>query len=95
MSIVSLFPDSPAFIQLSNRCFDEEMTALLGEAFDQICKQLPKGRSNTISRETIARRIIHIASRGERDPEKLSNEALVSLGLKPNRFTISTVDRRR
>jgi hypothetical protein len=95
MSVVSLFPNSAEFIQLSDRCFDEETTALLGQAFDQICKELPNGRSNTISREIIARHIIQIASRGERDPEKLSKAALISLGLRPNRFTISTVDRRR
>jgi hypothetical protein len=95
MSILGLFPNSAEFIQLSDRCFDEETTSLLGQAFDQIWKELPKSRSNTISREIIARRIIHIAGRGERDPGKLSNEALISLGLKPNRVTISTVNRRR
>lgn len=94
MSIGSFFPTSAEIIQMSDRCFDAATTALIGQAFDRICQQLPEGQLDTVSREIIAKRIICLASRGERDPEKMGNEALISLGLKPNRFTVSTLHHR-
>jgi len=90
MSAISLFPTFAEAIKMSDPCFDEVTTALVGQAFDRICKGLPKGHLDATSREIVAKRIIYLASRGERDPEKMGNEALICLGLKPNRFTIST-----
>jgi len=90
MSAISLFPTFAETIQTSDLCLDEVTTALVGQAFDRICKGLPKGHLDATSREIVAKRIIYLASRGERDPEKMGNEALICLGLKPNRFTIST-----
>jgi hypothetical protein len=90
MPAINLFPTLAETIQVSDRCFDKTTTALIGQAFDCICKGLPKGCSDAISREIVAKRIIYLASRGERDPEKMGNEALICLGLKPNRFTVST-----
>jgi hypothetical protein len=94
MSVVSFFSTSAEIIQMSDRCFDATTTTLIGQAFDRICQELPEGRLDTIGREIIAQRIICLASRGERDPEKMGNEALISVGLKPNRFTIGTLHHR-
>jgi hypothetical protein len=91
MSVVASFPTSAEIVQLSDRCFDEEMTALIGQTFDRICAELPENQSIAVSREAVAKRVIHIVGRGERNPEKICNETLISLGLKPNHFTISTM----
>ena len=90
MSAISLFPTFAKTVQISDPGFDEATTALIGQAFDQICKGLPQGHSDPISRDIVAKRIIYLASHGERDPGKMGREALICLGLKPNRFTIST-----
>ena len=84
MSSVRPFP-----IQIFDRSFDDEATAILCSAFDNACAALfDKGQSQPI-RETIAKRIIEIAGRGERDQENMCEAALISLGLKANRFAIS------
>jgi outer membrane receptor for monomeric catechols len=67
-----------------DQCFDAETTALICRVFDDICVG-----QETAVRETIARRIIEIAGRGERDPRKMGHAVLASIGLVPNRFTVS------
>ena len=70
-SIVPLFRDS---------AFDAEATRALGGAYDIACRALhPKGRPPVIQ-ETLARRIVEAAARGERDPERLATLALANLG---------------
>jgi hypothetical protein len=39
-------------------------------------------------KEELAERLIELIARGERVPSELCEAALVSLGLKPNRFTV-------
>jgi hypothetical protein len=90
MSAISLFPTLAKPVQISGPCFDEATTALIGGVFDQICKALATNHSDAVTRDIIAKRIICLAGRGERDPEKMGSEALICLGLKPNRFTINT-----
>ena len=70
-SVVPLFRDS---------AFDAEATRSLGNAYDIACRSLhPKGRPPVVQ-ETLARKIIEAAQRGERDPERLATIALGSLG---------------
>ena len=79
---------APENLEISNRSFDAETTAIISEAFDKVCKEMhDKGQLDSV-KEIIANRLIEIAARGERDPEKMSESALISLSLAPNRFTI-------
>jgi hypothetical protein len=61
--------------------FNPDATAVVAEAFDQICRELHDTGQPDIVREVIARRVIEIASRGEQNPEKLCVATLSSLGL--------------
>jgi hypothetical protein len=70
----------------SEQCFDDETTSLVGQAFDKVCSKLRDQRQRHSLKESIAKRLIAIAGRGERDPEKMGEAAMISLGLKRNRF---------
>jgi hypothetical protein len=73
-SIISLF-----------KAFDPETILAMGEAFDGVCKHLNDRRHPEVVREVIAKQIIETARRGERDPEKLRDSVMVSLGFnQPN-----------
>jgi hypothetical protein len=61
---------------------------IIGEAFDKACKEMHDPMQPDSLQESIAGRLFDIAARGERDPEKMCQSALISLGLVPNRFTI-------
>jgi hypothetical protein len=72
-------------LQFSDRAFDAETTALICQAFDKVCRALhDRGQPDSV-REVIAKRVIEIAGRGERDPDKMCEAALTSLGLVPKR----------
>jgi hypothetical protein len=73
---------------ISDRSFDAEAVASIGEAFDKACEEMRDKPQPDWFQETIAKRLIDIAAGGERDPEKMCESALTSLGLVPNRFTI-------
>jgi hypothetical protein len=70
----------PAFITRETVSFDEHMTAIMGEAFDDACARLHNAGQPAIVFEVIARRIIWAAQNGERDPVRLRNTALAALG---------------
>lgn len=75
---------------ISTRGFDIETTALIRQAFAQACNEIHVGGEPTAPvKEAIAGRLIELATRGERVPNEMCEAALVSLGLKPNRFTVS------
>jgi hypothetical protein len=69
------------FIRPTDGAFDPETTALLSRAFEKACAELHDDGQPIIVREIIARRIIEIAARGERDLEQLCIATLASLGL--------------
>jgi hypothetical protein len=74
----------------STRGFDVETTALIRQAFAKACDEIHDGGEATAPmKEAIAERLIDLATRGERVPNEMCEAALVSLGLKPNRFTVS------
>jgi hypothetical protein len=66
---------------LADTSFDPEATRLLGQAYDLACSELHDDGQPAVVKEIIAKRIIELASDGERDPIKLSKVALTSLGL--------------
>jgi len=60
--------------------FDHEATAAMAEAYDRACRSIDDWGQPDIIKETIAQRIIEIAGNGERDPGRLCERALSSLG---------------
>src|SRR5215831_6838817 len=68
---------------LSNAAFDSEDTELLGAAFEAAWEKLTtagsalaEGSEAALTRELLAKRIIEMAKRGERDPYRLVENAL-------------------
>jgi hypothetical protein len=82
MAAILRFPLRAQVLQSSDRAFDAEVTALICQAFDKTCQALhDTGQPDSV--KIIAKRIIDIAGRGERDPQKMREAALSSLGLAP------------
>lgn len=75
-------------LEFSDRSFDAETTAIVKRAFDSACKELRDESQADSLQKLVGRRLIAIAASGERDPNKMCDDALISLGFKPNRFTI-------
>ena len=63
----------------SNTNFDLATTAILAKAYDNAIVEL-RDRGPDSVREAIARRIVTLASTGERDPNRLCDKALVAVG---------------
>jgi hypothetical protein len=61
--------------------FDPDTTALLGAVFDKTIAALHDDWQPEIVREAIAKRIIALAAKGERDPDHLCRAALSALGV--------------
>ena len=72
-TVVELFRDA---------AFDPEAVKVLSTAFEKARKSLHDKGQPEVVQEVIARRLIACAQRGERDPDKLCEEALTALGLK-------------
>jgi hypothetical protein len=60
--------------------FDHEATAAMAEAYDTACQSMDDWGQPDIIKEIIAKRIIEVAGKGERDPGQLCERALNSLG---------------
>jgi hypothetical protein len=71
-------------VPIFDRAFDAETTALICQAFDLTCRELHDRGQPAVVTEIIARRLIEIAGRGERDPEKIREAALFSIGIRCN-----------
>ena len=52
----------------------------MAEAYDRACRSIDDWGQPDIIKETIAQRIIKVAEKGERDPGRLCERALGSLG---------------
>lgn len=61
--------------------FDPETTAVLGVAFDKAMAALHDTGQPEIVKEAVAKRIITLAAKGERDPERLRVAALAAMGI--------------
>jgi hypothetical protein len=59
--------------------FEPERVAIMGEAFDAACKELHDAGQPEVVLAVIAGRIIGAAKRGELDPVRLRDAALVGL----------------
>src|SRR5258705_6697692 len=68
------------FIRKAGIVFDDRVTHLIGEAFDNACSELHTEQS-TIVHQVIAKRIIGAAENGERDLVRLRDAGLTALGL--------------
>jgi hypothetical protein len=64
-----------------NAAFDPEAVRILCAAFEQARQSLHEKGQPSLVQEVIARRIIAVAERGERDPDELCRQALASLGI--------------
>jgi hypothetical protein len=60
--------------------FDPETVKLLCDAYDKASRSLHDYGQPDIVKEVIARRIISLAKKGERDPDRLCARALAALG---------------
>jgi hypothetical protein len=69
------------FIRLQGD-FDDETTRLMGEAFDAARTALRDCGQPEIVYAVIAKRIIEVAAKGERDPIRLRDAGLAALGYK-------------
>jgi hypothetical protein len=56
--------------------FDPDAIHIMGEAFDRACRSLNAPGRPELVREVIAKRIIEAARTGERDRDKLCEQAL-------------------
>jgi hypothetical protein len=61
--------------------FDPESAAILGAAYDKAVAALRVGEQNEAVRDVIATRIIALAAKGERDPDRLCDAVLTSLNI--------------
>ena len=73
-----------ATIQVAVAVFDPTATHVMGQAFDCACRSLHEiGQLDNALKEVIAKRIVELARDGERDPDKLCEHALQTLGFFP------------
>jgi hypothetical protein len=79
--VASILP----FIRKGGTVFDDQATQILGEAFDNACRELHDKGQPTIVYEVIAKRIIDAAKKGERDPVQLRNIGLAAFGFKDDK----------
>jgi hypothetical protein len=76
VNVASILP----FIRKAGAVFDDRVTQIMGEAFDDACKELHDTGQPPIVYEVIAKRIIDAAKNGERDTARLRNAGLVAFG---------------
>jgi hypothetical protein len=67
------------FLRPHGSLFDDEVTRLMGEAFDMAAKSLD-GAPSAVVYEAIASRIVVAAQRGERDPRQLCRAGMAGIG---------------
>jgi hypothetical protein len=60
--------------------FPPEVIEAMSWAFDEVCERLAIPETADAPREVVALRIVELASKGERDPKRLRDKALKSIG---------------
>ena len=78
---------------IQNVEFDDAATSAMGEAFDKACKSLRSFGTACTVREIIAKRIIAVATNGERDPARLHEQALIPFGIEDMSMLVVSVGR--
>jgi hypothetical protein len=71
--------DSQVHFASFSEAFDAEATTAICLAFDRTCQRV-QGTPSDYLKELIAKRVIAIASRGEKDPDRLAEAALSFFG---------------
>jgi hypothetical protein len=66
---------------LEGTSFPPEVVAILGDAYEGARRSLHDTGQPHLVKEVIAKRIIHLAAQGERDPKNLCEQALAGLGI--------------
>ena len=61
--------------------FDPEAAAILGAAYDKAVAALRIGEQNEAVRDVIAKHVVALAAKGERDPDRLCDAVLTSLNI--------------
>jgi hypothetical protein len=61
---------------------DDDATQVMGKAFDRACQSLHDNEQPDLVRQIIAKRIIEVARKGERDLDELCARALQALGFR-------------
>ena len=82
-----------SIIPIQNGWFDDAATLAMGEDFDRACKSLRNFGSACTAREIIATRIIEAAENGERDPDRLHEQALIPFGIEDMSILVVSVGR--
>jgi hypothetical protein len=80
-------------IPIQNVTFDDTATSAMGEAFDKACKSLRSFGTACTVREIIAKRIVAVATNGERDPARLHQQALIPFGIEDMSVLVVSVGR--
>ena len=70
------------FLPKEGPVFDADVTAIMGQAFDFVIAQLHDTGQPDLVQEIIAKQIVEIAARGERNPARMADIALETLGLR-------------
>jgi hypothetical protein len=78
--VASILP----FVRLRSD-FPDDVTRIMGEAFDAACKELHDTGPSPIVQEIMAKRIIAAAQTGERDVTRLRDIGLAALGRAPEK----------
>ena len=78
---------------IQNVAFDDAATLVMGAAFDQACKSLRSFGTACTVREIIAKRIVAVATNGERDPARLHEQALIPFGIEDMSMLVVSVGR--
>ena len=60
--------------------FAPEVTAAMGNAYEEAISRLHGGESELVIREVVAKRIVKMARTGETDPHRLCDTALFVVG---------------
>jgi hypothetical protein len=61
--------------------FDSETTYIMRVAYDKACRQLHDSSQPELVQEIIAARIVKLAREGERNPDRLCERVLQTVGL--------------
>ena len=80
-------------IPIQNVAFDDTATSAMGEAFDKACKSLRSFGTACTVREIIAKRIVAVATNGERDPARFHQQALLALGIEETSMLVVSAGR--
>jgi hypothetical protein len=78
----TFIPSEELPMEHNTRVFDPEATQSLCIAFDKVCSTVADRDRSEFVKELIARKVIALAERGERDPDKLAQATTSSLGLR-------------